>query len=200
MIDAGQCFMYLQWCETVMLDFVVLREGGDDMCRRYSSAFGKGSHPSDFTHARLELGKLDFGPIKDRFVEYWPHVARQSPVKEAIERVVLWRNTLGHANVQPFRAHLLYTPVNGTLRRMQEVFRCHRCLEYWARCQCPTEDQAEPLTLAIDSDSISTVYEDIKMVDLNCFYPVAILLNVDYMGVAWPIPGGGYVGKEHRRS
>ena len=200
-IDAGECFMYLQWCETVMLDFVVLKEGGDDMCRRYSAAFGKGPHPSDFTRARLELGKLDFGDVKDRFVEYWPAVTQQPDVKDAIERVVLWRNALGHVNVQAFRAHLLYTPTERTLRRMEAVFRCHQCLDYLENCVCPEdEDAAEPISLAITRDVIDTIYNDITLVDLRCFYPVAALLDVEYRGVAWPVPGGGYVFKEHHRA
>ena len=200
-IDAGQCFMYLQWCETTMLDLVVLKEGGEDMRRRYSAAFGKAPHPSDFTRARLELGKLDFGEIKERFVAYWPAVVRQREVEDAIERVVLWRNALGHVNVQAFRAHLLYTPTDRTLRKMQTVFRCGKCLQYWEDCGCPDDRElAEPASIAITEEVIDGIYNDIQMADLHCFYPVACLLNVDYTGVAWPVPGGGYVFKEHHRS
>ena len=61
LIDAGECFMFLLWSETVMRDIVVLKEGGEDMRRRYSEAFGRGPHPSDFSRNLMELGTLDFG-------------------------------------------------------------------------------------------------------------------------------------------
>ena len=200
LIDAGQCFMYLQWCETVMLDFIVLKEGGDDMCCRYSAAFSKESLPSDFTRARLELGKSDFGDVKERFVKDWPEITQQPEVEDAIERVVLWRNALGHVNVQAFRAHLLYTPTDRTMRKMLSVFRCHNCLEYLETCQCPDdEDRAEPFSLSITHEVIDTIYNDIELVDLLCFYPVASVLNAEYRGVAWPTLGGEYIFREHHR-
>ena len=52
LIEAGECFMYLQWCETMMRDLVVLKNGDVDMCRRYSEAFGRAPHPSDFSRKR----------------------------------------------------------------------------------------------------------------------------------------------------
>lgn len=113
LIEAGQCFMYLLWSETVMRDFVALKEGGDDMCRRYSQAFGKTPHPRDFSRLRLELGKLDFSVIKERYLGHWSKWKNSREIRDAIERVVLWHNGLGHANVQPFRGSLLYTPKAG---------------------------------------------------------------------------------------
>ena len=64
LIAAGECFMHLLWIETVMRDLVVLREGGENMRRRYSAAFGKDPHPSDFSTRRMELGTRDFGVVK----------------------------------------------------------------------------------------------------------------------------------------
>ena len=200
MIAAGECFMFLQWCETMMLDFVVLKEGGDDMRCRYSAAYGKEPHPSDFTDERLKLGQWDFGQIKERFFVYWPELVQQREVRDAIERVVLWRNALGHVNVQQFRSHLLYTPKDSTWSKMKNFFKCYKCLKYWVSCECHAEDQAVPSTIAITSDYIDTIYNDIQLVDLNCLYRVAKLLNVNYMGVAWPVPGGGFIHMEHRRS
>ena len=200
MIEAGECFMFLQWCQTVMIDFVVLKQGGDDMCRRYSAAFGEKPHPSDFTHARLELGKLDFSQIKDCFAGYWPQICQEKEVADAIERLVLWRNALGHANVQTFRAHLLYTPTDRNWPRLRAVFRCHKCLEYLENCECSNEDVGEPLSLAIKQNTIIEIYKDIELVDLRCFFPVACILNVSYRGVAWPKLGGGYVLQEHQPS
>ena len=31
LIDAGECFMFLLWSETVMRDIVVLKEGGEEV-------------------------------------------------------------------------------------------------------------------------------------------------------------------------
>ena len=52
LIDAGECFMFLLWSETVMRDIVVLKEGGEDMRRRYSEAFG-----SDLTPGNSSTGE-----------------------------------------------------------------------------------------------------------------------------------------------
>ena len=66
LVAAGECFMFLLWSETSMCDLVVLKEGGEGMRRRYSRAYGKEPHPSDFSRRRLELGMKDFTEIKDR--------------------------------------------------------------------------------------------------------------------------------------
>ena len=42
LIEASECFMYPNWCETMMRDFVVPKKGGVDMRRRYSEAFCSG--------------------------------------------------------------------------------------------------------------------------------------------------------------
>ena len=113
LIVAGECFMHLLWVETVMRDLMVLREGREDMRRRYSMAFGRESHPSDFSRKRMELGTRDFGFVKEQFLEYWPEWRDDWEVHDAIERVAIWRNALGHANVQPFREFLLNQSQGG---------------------------------------------------------------------------------------
>ena len=149
LIEAGQCFMFLLWSETVMRDFVVLKEGGEEMRRRYSDAFGKKPHPSDFSRRRLELGRLDFAVIKDRFLRHWPEWKAHREIWDAIERVVIWRNGLGHANVQPFRGHLLYTPNEVSWKRIREYMRCHKCYRYHKDCDCIHEGLAEPYSMIV---------------------------------------------------
>ena len=183
-VKAGECLMYLLWCETVMRDFVVLREGGDDMRRRYSVAFGEESLPSDFTRARLELGISDFRVVKKRFLGHWPELTRETEILDAIERVVLWRNALGHANVQPFRAHLLYTPTKAALDNILTFMKCPDCFVRLADCECPPVAVMDPISLVIDDEMIRTIYRDIRLVDLRCFRDVASALDVEYRGIA----------------
>ena len=104
------------------------------MRRRYSMAFGRESHPSDFSRKRMELGTRDFGFVKEQFLEYWPEWRDDWEVRDAIERVAIWRNALGHANVQPFREFLLYTPADSAWKRIQRYTRCHRCFKYQVEC------------------------------------------------------------------
>ena len=197
LLAAGECFMFLLWVETAMCDLVVLKEGDAGMRRRYSRAYGKAPHPSDFTHGRLELGMKDFTEIKGRFLSHWPQWKDQREVWDAIERVVIWRNGLGHANVQPFRAHLLYTPTEASWKRICDYMRCHRCYSYHKDCSCCHENLAEPHSIVVNDDTLQTIYEDIRTVDVECLYPTAVLLNVAYRGVAWPIDKATYMAKEH---
>ena len=197
LIDAGECFMFLLWSETVMRDIVVLKEGGEDMCRRYSEAFGRGPHPRDFSRNRMELGTLDFGVIKDRYLGHWPKWKDQEEIRDAIERVVIWRNGLGHANVQPFREHLLYTPNETSWKRIREYMRCHKCYRYHKDCDCIHDDLAEPHSMIVKQQTLRTIYQDIRTVDVDCFYPTAMSLNIEYRGVAWPTEYGTYVLKEN---
>ena len=199
LIEAGECFMFLLWSETVMRDLVVLKEGGDDMRRRYSETFGNKPHPSDFSKKRLELGRLELTEVKKKFLCHWPEWNNQVNVKEAIERLVIWRNALGHANVQPFRAHLLYTPNDASLNRINTYMKCHKCYNYYIDCNCLHTDLAEPTTLIVDSSTLDTIYTDIRTLDLNCFYLTAQALNVEYLGVAWATFNGQYDFKEHHR-
>ena len=197
---AGECFMILLWSETVMCDLVVLKEGDESMRRRYSGAFGKAPHPRDFSRQRLELGRSDFRVIKDRFLSLWPEWEAYGEIRDAIERVVIWRNVLGHANVQPFRKHLLYTPTEASWRRIREHMRCHQCYKYHKDCDCEQQDRGEPLSIVVRDETLQTIYEDIRTVDVECFYPAAVSIDVAYRGVAWPIEEGEYVLMDHRPS
>ena len=197
LIAAGGCFMHLLWVETAMRDLVVLREGGEDMRRRYSAAFGKELHPSDFARRRMDLGTRDFGFVKERFLDYWLEWRDDGDVHDAIERVVIWRNALGHANIQPFRKFLLYTPADFAWKRIQNYTRCYRCFKYLVECDCANDDVAEPRTIVIRQETLQTIYLDIHTVDVACFYHAAVSMDVAYRGFGWPTETGGYLIKEH---
>ena len=197
LIDAGECFMFLLWSETVMCDLVVLKEGGEDMRRRYSEAFGREPHPSDFSRSRLKLGARDFGVIKDRYLCHWKKWKDQEEIRDAIERIVIWRNGLGHANIQPFRGHLLYTPNDASWNRIREYTKCSKCYRYHKDCDCIHEDLAEPYTITIKQETLRTIYQDIRTLDIECFYLTAMSLNVEYRGLAWPTEDGAYMQKEN---
>ena len=111
LISAGECFMFLCWVESTMRDLIVLRDGDDDLRKRYNDAFGCGSHPAEFARNRLNLGKLNFGKIKEIFLCRWSNFRENEAVHASIERAVIFRNGFGHANIQPFRPYLLYTPM-----------------------------------------------------------------------------------------
>ena len=196
---AGECFMFLLWAETTMCDLVLLKESGAEMRRRYSEAYGKAPHPRDFTVARLELGMKGFTVIKDRFLWHWSKKIHKD-VSDAIERVVIWRNALGHANVQPFRGHLLYTPTQASLDRISNYMRCYLCSSYLKDCGCCHEDLAEPRTVLVNDETLRTIYDDIRTVDVECLYSTAVSLNVAYRGIAWPTEEGTYVLKKHDSS
>ena len=197
LIGAGECFMFLLWSETVMRDLVVLKEGSEKVRRQYSEAFGKGPHPSDFAKRRLELGRLEFSSIKDRFLCHWPEWKDNREVRDALERVVVWRNGLGHANVQPFRGHLLYTPTEASWKRIRSFMRCGDCYRYLKDCSCPHENLAEPHSVVIRRETLLTIYLDLRTLDERCFYPSARSLDVEYRGVAWPTEDGAYTQIEH---
>ena len=180
-----------------MCDLVVLKEGGEEMCRRYSEAFGKEPHPGDFSRRRLELGKRDFSVIKDCFLHHWPEWKNHKEIRDAIERVVIWRNGLGHANVQPFRGYLLYTPKEASFRQIREYTKCYKCFRYHKDCNCGLEDIADPSSITIRELTLQTIYDDIRTVDVECFYPTAMSLNVEYRGMEWPKGDGTYVLKEN---
>ena len=195
---AGECFMFLLWSETAMRDLVVLKEGDEDMRIRYSRAFGKEPHPRDFSRQRLELGRKDFTLVKNLFLSLWTQWNIDGEIRDAIERVVIWRNVLGHANVQPFRGHLLYTPTEASWRRIHEHMRCHQCYEYHKDCDCEQPERGEPLSITVKDETLQSIYEDIRTVDVECFYPAAISIDVPYRGVAWPTEEGEYVLMDHR--
>ncbi len=192
--------MFLLWAETTMRDLIVLKEGGEEMRMRYSESFGNKTHPADFARSRLEIGKLDFGKVKERFLNEWPDWRNHREVNDAIERIVIWRNALGHANVQPFRGYLLYTPPNKSMRKIDRYTRCDKCYKFHECCNCHREHIAEPYSLVVDTDAIKTIFQDIRTVDIHCLYPTAVYLNVDYRGIAWMQEDRQYLIKENRRN
>ena len=189
LIVAGECFMYLCWVESMMRDFVVLHHGGKDMCDRYSKAFGQGDHPSDFARARLKLGHSSFNEIKEEFLNAWPKWKAQNSVHEAIERVVIWRNAFGHAQIQQFRPYLLYTPNKQSWKKINEYTRCDKCRELHKNCQCSKEDLADPPTIIMrcsDESFLNNLYGDIRTIDFDCLRHTAEMLSIPYNGIAWP--------------
>ena len=192
--------MFLLWAETAMRDLVVLGEGDASLRRRYSQAVGQEPHPRDFSRRRMELGRKSFGSIKERFLSLWPQWKTPGEIRDAIERVVIWRNVLGHANVQPFRGHLLYTPTEASWKRMSEYMRCYRCHDYHKNCGCEPQDHADPLSVMVKDETLETIYEDLYTVDVECFYHAAVSIDVAYRGVAWPSEDGEHEIKEHRPS
>ena len=197
LVEAGQCFMYLLWSETVMRDLVALEDGGEDMRRRYSEAFGKKPHPTDFTYKRLKLGELDFSNIKDRCLNLWPQWENDREVWDAIERVVFFRNALGHANVQPFRGYLLFTPRSWNI--FDNHSKCGQCFEYHKDCKCVSKNLSNPRSVIVRSETLDAIYADIQTVDVECFHPTSELLNIEYRGVAWPTTDGDYMIKVNNR-
>lgn len=195
---AGECFMFLCWVESTMRDFLVLREGGKEMRSRYNESYGS-NHPPEFARKRLELGRLSFGTVKKRFLCEWPEWKESTDIHEAIERIVIYRNGFGHAQVQPFRNYLLYTPADSTCKSIREFTRCDRCSLRLKDCECERDDVAEPFTLVfrcLEERFLGELYGDIRRVDEKCFLSTAKKLNVAYRGVAWPI-GRKYVLAEN---
>ena len=191
--------MYLGWVESTMRDFVVLKEGDKDLRRRYSEAYGKDDHPRDFVRRRLELGRLTFGAIKNRFLCLWP-IWRDDPnIRRAIECAVIYRNGFGHSQIQPFRPYLLYTPNEDSIDKINEYMLCNNCMKMSKDCICNKENHADPYTLifeCLDEKFHAQFYQNIKTIDLYCFSPTAKLLDIAYQGVAWP-QGNEYVIGEH---
>ena len=198
--SAGECFMFLCWVESAMRDFLVLSEGGGEMRRRYNEAYGSTNHPPEFAQKRLELGQLTFGVVKKRFLCSWPEWKENTDIHEALERVVIYRNGFGHAQVQPFRDYLLYTPAETSLEAIRSFTRCSACLLRLNDCKCERHDAAEPLTLVfpcLDEGFLGQLYGDIRRVDQECFLSTAKKLDIAYKGVAWP-EGKSYTLAEHR--
>ena len=201
LLSAGQCFMFLCWVESSMRDFVVLNDGGEEMRARYNTGIRTGKHPPDFSRKRLEIGVSTFGTIKNRFLQMWPEWKTQQDVHEAIERVVIWRNAFGHAQIQPFRPYLLYTPNTKSWEAIQRYMRCPTCLKYRQYCQCPKDDFVDPITIkmpCLDETFLVGLYGDIKTVDVQCFLKTAQVLRVRYQGIAWPRGDGSHISRHPR--
>ena len=198
--SAGECFMFLCWVESTMRDFLVLSHGSSDLRAKYNKAYGSTNHPPEFARKRLERGRLTFGRIKNQFLSKWPQWKLNTDIHDAIERVVIYRNGFGHAQIQPFRQYLLYTPSQTATKSIREYMKCSKCLKRLKSCKCTHNDTAEPLSLVfrcLDGNFLSQLYGDIRTVDERCFLPTAKHLNVAYQGVAWP-DERGYILSEHR--
>ena len=181
--------MYLCWVENYMRELLVLKEGGEDMCRRYSQVFGREPYPGDFAQKRLEISIHSFREIKNQFFEVWPNWRKVRNVYESIERAVIFRNGFGHANIQLLRNYLLYTPKEKTWESINEYMKCSRCFQYYKHCKCAQEEAAEPRSLifrCLGEEFLDSLYGDIRTIDLECFGPTARLLGIPYRGVRWP--------------
>ena len=199
LLSAGECFMFLCWIESTMRDFLVLSEGSAELRAAYNGAYGSTSHPPEFSRRRLELGRLSFGRIKNQFLSRWPRWKNDTDIHDSIERIVIYRNGFGHAQVQPFREYLLYTPNVTATKAIQEFMKCPMCLKRLGNCECEREDIAEPLSLVfrcLDKNFLLQLYGDIQAVDQRCFLPTARALDVAYQGVAWPV-GERHVLAQH---
>ena len=198
--SAGECFMFLCWVESTMRDLLVLHEGSCALRAKYNKAYGASNHPPEFARRRLEIGRLTFGRIKNEFLSAWPKWKADTEIHDAIERVVIYRNGFGHAQVQPFRQYLLYTPTTTALKAIREFMRCSKCLSRLKDCKCKHENATEPLSLVfrcVERNFLSQLYGDIRTVDEKCFLPTAKELDVAYQGVAWP-ENRGWVLAQHQ--
>ena len=194
--SAGECFMFLSWVQSTMCDLLALHGLGVETRKRYNAAYRGGqSWPSDFSTRRLELNQKNFGELKDKFLRTWPRCRGPSDVREALERAVIYRNGIAHAQVQPFRDYLLYTPNPTSWTKIREYTRCDRCREFHKDCNCSRPDQSSPPSLIfrfLDRGFVISLYADIATVDTRCFAPTAQSMRVAYKGIAWPDGSGGY--------
>lgn len=193
LIAAGEIFMFLCLVESTMRDFVVLKEGDKSMRDRYNEKYGKKKLPKDFARKRLAISRNSFGKIKNRFLEYWPEWKSNEQVLYSIERAVIYRNGFGHANIQPFRQFLLYTPTERMRNSINEYIRCPDCFNFLKACNCSREGYIEPQALVfrcLDSNFVNNLYQDIQIIDVECFLPTAQKLDIAYKGIAWPTNSG----------
>ena len=193
LIAAGKCFMHLCWVESTMRDLIVLCDGGDDMRKRYNCAFGRESHPPDFARNRLNLGKSNFGEIKEKFLCRWPDCRKDTTMHESIERAVIYRNGFAHANIQLFRPFLLYTPNKLAWEQIKKYMKCPKCCNCYGACRCQDDNLSDPKTLIfrcleekfLTSFFLTSFYGDIQTID-ECFVLAAKSIDVAYQGLAVP--------------
>lgn len=183
---AGECFMFLLWVESTMCDLIVLKEGGKELINQYNRSYGKAAHPPDFAKKRLELKVDSFPRIIKKFWNLWPRWEETVTVRESVERVGIFRNAFGHAQVQPFRGYLLYTPTKGSWENINSYMKCGACSEYHGSCSCSKASLSEPRCLKLDTKAVNVAYEDIRTIDRDCLSPTAVDLGVEYRGIAWP--------------
>ena len=198
LIAAGECFMFLSWVQSAMCDLLALEALGPESQARYNAAHkANAPWPMEFSIERLTLSKESFGSLKDRFLDKWPQW-RAHDVHASIERVVLLRNAIGHAQVQPLRPYLLYVPEDGRWGALEKYFTCERCRLPLKTCTC---EHGFPKALYLpcqESGFLLSLYGDIRSVDMECLLPTAKLLGVEYQGCAWPTANGNYTVTRHR--
>ena len=198
LIFAGECFMYLSWVQSAMCDLLALEALGPESRARYNAARkANDPWPRDFSNERLTLSKESFGGLKNRFLDTWPQWHAHA-VHDAIERVVLLRNAIGHAQIQLNRPYLLYVPEDGRWPVLETYFTCGRCGLRLNSCTC---EHATPKALRLPCQEpwfVLTLYGDIQSVDTECLLPTAKLLAVEYQGCAWPDASGNYSITRHR--
>ena len=181
LVEAGECFMFLLWAECLMVDFIALAEGDRALRDVYNT---DGPHPRNFSKRRLTLKAFDLSVVVDMFLQRWPQWESDSELYHCLHRVAIWRNALGHAQVQPFRGYLLYHP--RSWKRIKKHMRCGRCHEFLENCPCPPAlNVSDPPCMILRRDTIDTIYLDIKELDRRCFLPTAVSLDVKYLGIAW---------------
>lgn len=75
--------------------------------------------------------------------------------------------------------------------------RCADCFQYYKDCTCQPEDLADPPSILIREETLQAIYDDIRAADIECFFPVAIHMNIEYRGIAWPMPDGEFLVMEN---
>ena len=180
-----------------MCDLLALNPLGPQGRARYNAAFQAGGPwPGDFTEERLTLSKNSFGSLKNRFLDTWPQW-RAHTVQDAIERVVLLRNAIGHAHVQPYRPYLLYVPEDGRWPALGANFTCERCRLPLKSCTCAHATVKSLILPCREPWFVASLYADIQCVDTQCLLPTAKLLGVEYQGCAWPDGSGSHSVTRH---
>ena len=187
--------MYLLWVESTMCDLIVLMEGDEEMRQRYNAAYGEAPHPPEFIIERMKMTVHSFGKIREKFFKIWPRWENCPIIGEAVERVVIYRNAFGHAQVQPHRGYLLYSPANWDA--INKYCYCGNCSKRHSDCDCPKVNSFEPRCLKLDLRTVCRTYDDIKTIDQDCFCPTAVDMGIQYRGIAWPTGNGGFLIAEN---
>ena len=197
MIAAGECFVFLLWVQSAMCDLLALEALSPESRARYNAAHkANAPWPRDFSIKRLELSEESFGTLKGWFLDKWPEW-REHDVHASIERVLLLRNAIGHAQVQPLRPYLLHVPKDKRWAKLEKYFTCGRCGLPLKTCAC---EHGFPKALRFPCQEpwfLESLYGDIRSVDEECLLPTAVHLAVAYQGCAWPTEDGNHTVTRH---
>lgn len=196
LILAGESFMYLRWVESAMIDFLTLEAGGSEMRDNYNRTYGHGDWAVDFAKNRLERSEKSFGTVKEDFLEKWPCWKNDPEVHGAIERAGIFRNAIGHAQVQLRRPYLLYMPKSkggeewNILSQYLSCLTCHKPIK---DCFCKGDDTAFPRSLKFTfQPGHNDIVDILYTLDRKCFLPTSKLLNVAYWGLEWLSTSDGF--------